>query len=257
MAVQLQTIHRGIVSYCGGTIISDNYILSAAHCCDEVDSITINFGSIIHRRKADFTILAEDWYVHEQYKDKSDRNPNNFDVCIIKSSQNIFTVAESRCGKNCVSRACLPSNPPVAGMHCWIAGWGAVSDNERDDNVGQLRQAGVNIFSRDYTLEHTYYRKIDVQKDEFCAGLPAKNGNEITPAGVDSCQGDSGGPLICEIDKTAVISGVVSRGYGCAKAGYPGIYGNVFFYKEWIQSMIKPSESQNECCVKNIDMSWT
>ena len=53
--------------------------------------------------------------------------------------------------------------------------------------------------------------------------------------GKDSCQGDSGGPLV--IGKTLV--GVVSRGWGCALPGYPGVYVNVAHFLDWIKTTME------------------
>lgn len=47
-------------------------------------------------------------------------------------------------------------------------------------------------------------------------------------------QGDSGGPLVCEFDKTWVQVGIVSWGIGCGRKGYPGIYTEVSYYRNWI-----------------------
>ena len=47
-------------------------------------------------------------------------------------------------------------------------------------------------------------------------------------------QGDSGGPLVCEFNNSWVQVGIVSWGIGCGRRGYPGVYTEVSFYKDWI-----------------------
>merc|ERR1712113_759728 len=75
--------------------------------------------------------------------------------------------------------------------------------------------------------------------DEICAGLPDRDGDGNTDGGVDACQGDSGGPLICEQQGRAILAGLTSWGAGgCAKNGYPGIYGDISFYINWIRKVV-------------------
>ena len=52
--------------------------------------------------------------------------------------------------------------------------------------------------------------------------------------GLDSCQRDSGGPLTCDGDD-AVHCGIVSWGYGCGVAGFPGVYTETAMFRDWIE----------------------
>ena len=59
--------------------------------------------------------------------------------------------------------------------------------------------------------------------------------------GKDTCGGDSGGPLVCDDE----VVGVVSFGYKCAEAGYPGIYAKAPRFKDWIDRTISDYNAGN------------
>merc|ERR1712048_803282 len=222
---------------CGGTIITNHHILTAAHCCVNMKSVKMGFGSI-NKREPKFTLEAtrQDWIIHHKYFDDSDGSDRNFDICIIKTKVDIFEYSEEFC-KDCVTRACLPSHAAEPGKNCWIAGWGALEFEGSTPN--ELQESGINIMSKNYCHANSYLREQHVMLDEICAGLPDLDGDGFTDGGVDACQGDSGGPLICDQQGRAVLTGLTSWGAGgCAKEGNPGIYGDISFYINWIRKVV-------------------
>jgi len=53
---------------------------------------------------------------------------------------------------------------------------------------------------------------------------------------IDTCQGDSGGALMAFVNNTWVLAGLTSNGYGCAQAGYPGVYTRVSSFTSFINA---------------------
>ena len=81
-------------------------------------------------------------------------------------------------------------------------------------------QVTVPVVSDDHCRDS--YGQSDITDSMICAGLDQ--------GGKDSCQGDSGGPFMCGNQ----LSGIVSWGYGCAMAGYPGVYTQTSYFIDWI-----------------------
>ena len=230
---------------CSGTIIDDRWVLTAAHCCERGVKFTLLFGDHNRDKKGETEgteqqmIIDNAYYIHPnrdqiacEENNSADSCSNkycNFDVCLLHTPESIGIGS-----KQGVASACLPKQEPNPNDSCWVAGWGKTS--EHGPTSSELRSVGVSVFSAEDCEERHACDNFELNNDEFCAG----------DEGGDSCSGDSGGPLICENDDLLTLTGIVSRGYGCAQANYPGIYGDVFEYIDWIDNVMNHSTKDKE-----------
>ena len=215
--------------YCGGSILNDRTILSAAHCCTRgASDYTIRIGDHSQSQSDGETEYEVARVIQHPEYGKSDGYTYNWDFCIMETK-----TAMKLDGVN-TDIVCLPDqddhvDPSVTrgfvGDKCFVAGWGTLSSG--GSMPDKLQSVKVAIYGHDYCLEHSAYGDTFHKESEFCAGVIA--------GGEDSCQGDSGGPLICINDQNQpVLTGAVSWGYGCAAKNYPGIYAKVAAVTDWI-----------------------
>ena len=225
-----QNINSG--GLCSGTIIDDRWILTAAHCCEDMAEFQLFFGDHVRDTWGE-TGGTEQFMIADTVIIHPDRDPDasNFDACLLRTPEPIGVGVKSG-----VAAACLPTAGPQHGDACWVAGWGTT---ETGSISSELKSVGVNIFSDEYCLEHHAFQNFGFASDEFCAGLPdSDDADNLSDDGKDACQGDSGGPLVCDNNGTLTLTGIVSWGFGCAEAGKPGMYGDVFEYNDWIRTVI-------------------
>ena len=228
--------------------ISDDYVLTAAHCCVfpfEPSKIEIDIGqyNTMEQDKGEFKVKALRIFPHEDYRIEKSGVPRN-DICLIQVASLRLTAPHDCNG--CYAPVCIPQLPTIAypGRHCWIAGWGNTAaidliDPGRSGEIisFELRDVGVNIFSYEYCLQRTIYTEKYVNRNtDICAGIADWDNDGMTDGGKDSCQGDSGGPLICVEENQPIQVGIVSWGNGCAAENSAGVYVNVYAYKNWIEN---------------------
>ncbi|XP_059499532.1 transmembrane protease serine 9-like isoform X2 [Stegostoma tigrinum] len=199
---------------CGASIISDRWLISAAHCFQDSTNNpsiwraligTIDVGSGTVR-------TIETIIVHPQYRQTS----NDYDIAVLKLSSPLNFAAN-------IQPICLPSSDQVfqAGVSCIITGWGTLSFEGSLPQI--LQKANVDIIA-DSTCRSIY----QITERMLCAGF--------LTGGVDSCQGDSGGPLACmQPDGIWLLAGIVSFGFECARPNFPGVYARVTALRDWVQ----------------------
>lgn len=116
----------------------------------------------------------------------------------------------------------IAEKPPLDGQLAVVSGWGW----DAEDGQATFWLHDTEVLIVDNVKCENAYGPGEVTEKMICAG--------VSKGGKDGCQEDTGGPL--EVDNELV--GMVSWGRGCGRQGYPGVYTNVPFYKDWINKTI-------------------
>ncbi|NXF17675.1 TM11E protease, partial [Rhodinocichla rosea] len=216
-SIQLDGTHR-----CGASIISNTWLVTAAHCFRGVRDPrrwTASFGILLRPPKQ--KKLVRKIIVHERYGDVL--LDHEYDVAVVELASPIEFTSD-------VHSVCLPEASHIFpdNASCFVTGWGALENDGECYSVNQLRQAEVRIISTAVCNRRQVYSGA-ITAGMLCAGY--------LDGQVDACQGDSGGPLVHANSRGIwYLVGIVSWGDECGKPNKPGVYTRVTYYRNWIHS---------------------
>ena len=201
--------------FCGGSIIDRWWVVTAAHCVDDLSArglhvaYGIDFLPLGRVNLQSVRTIIE----HPEYDGRTNEN----DIALLRLTRPL-TFSPS------VSTVGLPGEEQT-GFNGVITGWGNMSTSG-SDFPQRLKAAEVSHVS-DIDCAATYGSDFD-SASMLCAGHPLFQ--------YDTCQGDSGGPLVTLVSGQWTLIGITSWGNGCALAPYPGIYAKVTAFEPWIRS---------------------
>ena len=223
VSLQMQNIHN-----CGGTLISDRLVITAAHCFDNhapknhvilMGNNNLLNPSVVRRGVK----LA---HIHPEYY--PDANIPHNDIAIIQLDKKVVF-------NEYLQPICLPTLKKIhgPGALCHLAGWGKLAKDHVDGFPSIMHDVSSPIIPNDKCGIGEYSRTdfardgSPISTNQICSG-------KMDTGGVGICHGDSGGPLMCENENTFFLTGIVSWSSGCAEKNAPDVLTRVDRYLDWI-----------------------
>ncbi|XP_075805696.1 granzyme C-like [Microtus pennsylvanicus] len=199
---------------CGGFLVKDNFVLTAAHCRGRAMNVTLGAHNISFPEKTQQIIPVAKAIPHPYFS----RKDGSSDIMLLKLERKAKRTKAVRTLN--LPRSNVLVNP---GDVCYVAGWGKLAP--KGDLSDTLQEVKLTV-QKDEECESRFPRRYN-KTIQICVGDPNINST--------ASEGDSGGPLVCK----KAAAGIVSLGDKNGSA--PCVFTRVSSFLSWIKKMMKRS----------------
>ncbi|XP_078509315.1 serine protease 27-like [Lissotriton helveticus] len=223
---QVNILANGI-HMCGGTLISEKWVVSAAQCFlyFSLSTITVVLGTsqLYYSNPAPVTSRVLRIITNPMYSGE-DRSVGDISLLELQTP---LTYTDA------IRPVCLPAAVQFpTGMKCWVTGWGQVQISLPTIYQQMLQEFELPLIDA-HNCDAIYHMFTAVGRNVTI--IPNTTICTRSKRGAtNSCPGDSGGPLVCQLGNTWVLAGIASFSSGCALPNRPAVYTLVSAYTEWI-----------------------
>jgi len=220
------SMQSGTWHFCGCSLLSKNWVLTASHCVEGGGPSQVVFGMHDQGRRygSPKGYKVAQIIMHEQYKQGGGFTPN--DIALMRID------GEVEFNEHVQPISLASTTEYGSDSECVISGWGRMIVNGAIKNPDVLQETTTKIISlqKCKSYWHQY-----VHESVVC----------IMTGHSTSCQGDSGGPLACRNrGGDWALVGATSWGPADCNVGLPAAYASVPYFKDWIKrhSGISPGD---------------
>jgi len=223
--------------FCGGSLIGSQWVITATHCMfkdqaqtqpQTAEEIVVVLGEhdLFDQNESKLprkVVKVSQIIKHESY----DKQTSNNDIALLKLAEEVDL--------NTYTPVCLPKTADsYEGKNAWVYGWGTTSYG----GVGASKLLEVEVPVVSNSVCQTAMPQYQITDAMLCAGGQLNK---------DGCQGDSGGPLTVDDNGKHVLIGDVSFGNKCGLEGQYGVYGDVAYFRTWVDTNVANNGGVKYC----------